>query len=505
MRTTIFLAILLAASAPAMADIAGITTQPVNIPASATASALDTSGNLWIVDSKQNSVGRLTPAGAFTLFPIPTASAQPLAIAAAPDGNLWFVETGPGALPKGKVAKITPSGSITEFPIPATMTGGPWQIAVANDGSVWFLELIDGVHVGRLGTDGTFAEFAPKGAQFLAGIAPADVGLWLIDTNANMIWKMGTDGSIGLSSTIATGPQYSGARGVTALDGTFWFIHGTNSIARVAPGGDEKEYAVPTANANPAGIAVGNDGNIWFSEYSANQIGQLVVSTADSSGHATINESSPFGAKLSDIFFLPPASSSGSIVTTAARGKRALAGATTCDSPQGIVRKDDGTSGNLIAVKFVPPKNCADMAVEKISYLPLRDGLAIVNVSVRNGGKDDATGGVLQFSLFPTVTSGTQLVSCRGSSCQSNGGTLVCSGFSLAADDTCEVSSYIEPFRGVNDIVIASATASSPLYDQNLSNNSAVLRIDTRTNDVTDLPPDSNTPPVPGAPKRGGH
>ncbi|HLJ74524.1 MAG TPA: hypothetical protein VKU62_08060, partial [Thermoanaerobaculia bacterium] len=458
---------------------------------------------------KQNSVDRLTPSGAFTSFAIPTASAQPYAIAAAPDGNLWFVETGPGALPKGKVAKITPAGAITEFSIPTSMTGGPWQIAVANDGSVWFLELIDGVHVGRLGTDGTFAEFAPPGAQFLAGIAPADVGLWLIDTNANMVWKMGTDGSIGISTSIATGPPYSGARGVTTLDGTFWFIHGTNGIARIAPGGDEKEYAVPTANANPAGIAVGNDGNIWFSEYSANQIGQLIVSSADSSGHATINESAPFGAKLSDLFFLPPASSSGSIVTTAARGKRSLAGATTCDSPQGIVRKDDGTSGNLIRVTFKPPSSCADLGITGASYEVSRTGKgAAFFFGFNNGGKDDVSDGTIRITLYPDIrVASTAVVNCATLlSCPLQGSAFVCSSdVGIHNGETCNGQLFLHPVPGLDDIIIATITFSSSIYDQNLSNNVGTFRIDTRVSESTPLPPDSLTPVVTNPVKRGGH
>ena len=36
------------------------------------------------------------------------------------------------------------------------------------------------------------------------------------------------------------------------------------------------EYAVPTAASYPVGITAGPDGNLWFTEYSGNKIGQLV-------------------------------------------------------------------------------------------------------------------------------------------------------------------------------------------------------------------------------------
>ena len=45
--------------------------------------------------------------GQVTEFPLPTAGAQPFAITAGPDGNLWFTEGG-----SQKVGRITPAGSI---------------------------------------------------------------------------------------------------------------------------------------------------------------------------------------------------------------------------------------------------------------------------------------------------------------------------------------------------------------------------------------------------------
>ena len=39
-----------------------------------------------------NKIGRITTAGAFTEYPIPTASSNPEGITAGPDGALWFTE-----------------------------------------------------------------------------------------------------------------------------------------------------------------------------------------------------------------------------------------------------------------------------------------------------------------------------------------------------------------------------------------------------------------------------
>src|SRR5260370_38993515 len=58
-------------------------------------------------------IGRITPAGQISEFPVPTRS-NLLGITAGPDGNLWFTE-----LEGGRILRITPMGSISEFSRPA--------------------------------------------------------------------------------------------------------------------------------------------------------------------------------------------------------------------------------------------------------------------------------------------------------------------------------------------------------------------------------------------------
>jgi virginiamycin B lyase len=476
-------------------SIPGLTTAPINIPASAGAMAKDASGNLWLLDAKQNAVDRLTASGAFTSFQIPTASAQPYAIAASPDGAIWFTETGVGAAPKGKIARVASSGVITEFPLPSTMNGGPWQIAIGPDGNAWFLELVDGKHVGRVTPSGAFSEFAPPNAQFLATIAPATDGLWLIDTNANSIAKMSTDGSITSTQSIPSGPSYSGAAGVTAFDGTFWFIHGTNGIARITASGTVTEYGVPTGGANPAGVALGGDGTLWFSEYSGNRIGQVIVG---SGGNVTINESDPFGQKLADILFVPHATTSktGALLDDA------------CLPDDLIVRKDDGTSGNMIRVRIAPPSSCANLGVfPDVLQFSRVFKQPVFNFELYNGGKDDVADATVRLTLFPSFRSVQMaFIDCqRPQFCGLQGSAIVCSNVAIKANDTCGGQLYLNPTPGLDDVLIVNMTISSSLFDQYLTNNAAMARIDTRVNEAMPLPPDSLTPVVTNPVKRGGH
>ncbi len=70
-------------------------------------------------------------AGTVTEFPVP--GGEPSFITAGPDGALWFTEG------TGNIGRITPSGSITEFPIP-TASSMPVGITAGPDGNLWFAE-----------------------------------------------------------------------------------------------------------------------------------------------------------------------------------------------------------------------------------------------------------------------------------------------------------------------------------------------------------------------------
>ena len=57
-----------------------------------------------------------------------------------------------------------------------------------------------------------------------------------------------------------------------------WFAEWNgNKIGRITMSGAVPEYAVPTPSAFPSDITVGSDGNLWFTEVGANNIGLLLV------------------------------------------------------------------------------------------------------------------------------------------------------------------------------------------------------------------------------------
>jgi streptogramin lyase len=102
-------------------------------------------GNVWFTEDGGNSIGRMTPAGVVTEFPLPTASSFPSDIASGPDGNLWFTEFN-----ANQIGRITTAGVITEFPLP-NPNSGLGGITAGPDGAMWFAEQF-GNRIGRITT-----------------------------------------------------------------------------------------------------------------------------------------------------------------------------------------------------------------------------------------------------------------------------------------------------------------------------------------------------------------
>jgi streptogramin lyase len=89
-------------------------------------------GALWFTQQQLHQLGRITSGGATSFFG-PT-TFDPYVVTNGPDGNLWFTEwtRGEGTA----IGRLTPAGTITEFPV----DGQPWDIAAGPDGNLWFTD-----------------------------------------------------------------------------------------------------------------------------------------------------------------------------------------------------------------------------------------------------------------------------------------------------------------------------------------------------------------------------
>ena len=72
-----------------------------------------------------------------------TPGSRPFLITAGPDDNLWFTE-----FRGNNIGRITPGGVITEFPL-STPGSGPAGIAAGSDDNLWFTEQL-GNKIGRI-------------------------------------------------------------------------------------------------------------------------------------------------------------------------------------------------------------------------------------------------------------------------------------------------------------------------------------------------------------------
>ncbi len=62
----------------------------------------------------------------------------------------------------------------------------------------------------------------------------------------------------------------------TGPDGNLWFTQFfAGQIGKVTTSGVFTEFPIPTANSGPLGITAGPDGNLWFTEQTSRQIGRI--------------------------------------------------------------------------------------------------------------------------------------------------------------------------------------------------------------------------------------
>src|SRR5581483_11746678 len=84
-------------------------------------------GNVWF-GTGLAFIGRITPSGVATLFPVPRDEVFTDNIVTGPDGNLWCTEFAPGLI------RMAPDGTFIRIRIPRPAAA----ITVGPDGNLWF-------------------------------------------------------------------------------------------------------------------------------------------------------------------------------------------------------------------------------------------------------------------------------------------------------------------------------------------------------------------------------
>lgn len=240
-------------------------------------------GAVWFTEAgKPATLGRITPDGTVTSLPSGAGSGPAAGIALGADGNLWFTVAGvPGAL-----GRMTPAGKSTTFTAGLAGDGQPADLAAGSDGALWFTELRSG-RVSRIALDGTITEGAAAGtAASPQGIVRGTDGALWWSQQAPGGWIVRLDPATGAMRTFAPPSAGRPADLAAGADGAIWFTAlagpgsddggeeagdsaGTGSdgaqgvIGRIAADGTITEQGLGTAN-KPGAIATGPDGALWF-------------------------------------------------------------------------------------------------------------------------------------------------------------------------------------------------------------------------------------------------
>lgn len=254
-------------------------------------------GALWFAEFLANKIGRITPAGQLSEFPLPNQHA-PEYIVVGPDGNLWFTESLPG-----RIGRITPAGNLTEFQPPTPGDGYDPDIegiVPGPDGALWFTEGQGANSIGRITTSGQIRIFTipsppmqrtvisddGNGAHGSTETVPKELGvwgiaagpdgnLWFTEQDANKIGRISTSGKIDEFALPATGNE-SPQDIKSGPDGALWFTERNgNKIGRITVSGQIAEFAVPTKDGSPFSLVTGPDGALWFTEVGGDKIGRM--------------------------------------------------------------------------------------------------------------------------------------------------------------------------------------------------------------------------------------
>jgi streptogramin lyase len=176
---------------------------------------------------------------------------------------------------------LTLNGDVTQYDVPFTSAGA--DIVAGPDEALWFTPAVD-LSLGRITTEGAVSAVPVLPGRVCSycktrhlTVAP-DGSLWLTDPNENAVIRIARDRTV---TTFPLATADARPWGIAAdRQGNVWFTEAdANQIGRVTLSGALQEYALPTSNSMPntmpKGIAVDDRGNGWFTESKANKIGRI--------------------------------------------------------------------------------------------------------------------------------------------------------------------------------------------------------------------------------------
>ncbi|WP_223694030.1 Vgb family protein [Leifsonia poae] len=222
--------------------------------------AAATDSTVWVTDTTGNRLVHLgVERGGVVLVgavAVPTPGAQPFGVVSLDDGTAWFTELGADAL-----GRIDILGRVEEFPV--GRDGAVVSMIAASGDSLWFT-MNGGNAVGHVrGGDAAIAfTELPRIPSGPVGIAVAENGaVWVAEILADTLGRIARNG------TLTEFPLPAGAKPhAVAADprGGVWVsLWGTGQLAHTTDDGELSFFDLPTAESEPHGLVVGDDGAVW--------------------------------------------------------------------------------------------------------------------------------------------------------------------------------------------------------------------------------------------------
>jgi streptogramin lyase len=231
------------------------------------------------------STGASPAHGTLREFPLPgNALAGDVAFGA--DGTIWFAN-----FATNELGRMTPWGAVTEFTTP-TPNAGTGRLTAGPDGNIWFTET-SAARIGRITPAGIITEFrCPTTTARPFGITAGPASTLWVGYESATIARSTTAGTITEFPVQGASFTYGVAVGV---DGNIWFTDTLGNIGRFVIATQAFTlFSVPADTLQPNALTSGPDGNIWYTNIIGGAVGRYNLTSgaktifgAPSGGSAT--------------------------------------------------------------------------------------------------------------------------------------------------------------------------------------------------------------------------
>jgi sugar lactone lactonase YvrE len=268
--------------------------------------AVDSSGNVYVADTSNNLIRKITPAGVVTTLAgsgsqgstdgtgVAASFNIPTGVAVDSSGNVYVADSG-----NNLIRKITPAGVVNTFAGSGTQgstdgTGvaasfnNPFGVAVDSSGNVYVADEYNNL-VRKITSGGVVTTFA-SGFFYPTGVAvDASGNIYVADSVNQIVWEFNSSGSVITSSSSGfssspIGVAVDSSGNVYVTEGQANIIQkgtlGSSFTTFAGSGSPGLANGTGTAASfnSPAGIAVDSSGNVYVADGTNNEIRKITSS-----------------------------------------------------------------------------------------------------------------------------------------------------------------------------------------------------------------------------------